>query len=139
MKLSTLGTSSKLVPGGKTLDEPIPKLPRSRGFKLSGPEIFRILLFAGLLFGVLALRQPCSEGIGTFVESFEVPDAGPDTGAPEQPETPAVDPRLPGNVDGYIRLTGDMSEEEIRAKLEQAGVWAPDAGPVDATIAPIVQ
>lgn len=115
-------------------DEPIPRLPRSAGFKLTGPEIFRILLFAALLFGVLVLRKPCSEGVGRFVESFDA-DAGPTDAqtVAEQPSTHSQQVPSPRSIGGFVRITSDMSEEQIRAKLESVGVSTDDGHrPIDA-------
>ncbi len=102
--------------------EPIPRLPRGSGFKLSRGGIFRILMFTTLLVGVLALRQPCSDGVARFVEQFDV-DAAPATAA----DAGALPPS--GN---FVRITGDMSDEQLRQKLEQAGVLFGDAGAGDA-------
>ena len=134
-------------------DEPIPRLPRGKLFKLTGPQMFRILFFAALLVGVLALRQPCSEGIGRFVESFDESDAGPtgpQDGSPQRPGSLAGSPagassgsepgQVPdnpsGSVNGFFRITGDMSDEEIRATLRKAGVQVDDAGPDDGGSSP---
>jgi hypothetical protein len=90
-------------------DEPVPKLPRGRGIKLSFPEIMRILMISAMLVAVIVLRKPCADNTGRFIESFE----------------PPVDA-------GYIRLSGEMTEEELRKKLdlepEDAGVNAPAEG-----------
>lgn len=90
-------------------DEPVPKLPRGRGLKLSFPEIMRILMLAVMLVAVVVLAKPCSDSTGRFIQSFE----------------PPVDA-------GYIRLSGEMTEEELRQKLdlepEDAGVDAPAEG-----------
>lgn len=91
-------------------DEPVPKLPRGWGMKLSFPEIMRILMLAVMLVAVVVLAKPCSENTGRFIQSFE----------------PPVDA-------GYIRLNGEMTEEELRKKLdliehEDAGVGAPAEG-----------
>jgi hypothetical protein len=101
-------------------DEPVPRLPRGRGIKLSFAEIMRILMILAMLLAVLALRRPCAENTGRFIQSFEPPvDAGP-------ARTPGQLP--PGR---YIPLNGEMTEQELREKLElvneiDAGV-APEA------------
>lgn len=88
-------------------DEPAPRLPRGRGIKLSFTEITRIVMILGALIAVLALRRPCSESTGRFIQSFEPPvDAGP-------ARTPGQLP--PGR---YIPLSGEMTEQELREKLE---------------------
>lgn len=121
-------------------DEPVPRLPRGRGLSLSGPEILRILMFAALLVALVVLRKPCSDSAGKFIKAFEPPpDAGPAQAAPRG-DTPLDEEALPGK---YIRLTPDMSEDEIRQKIEQlvaeeggdagvaSGPDAPDAAAAD--------
>lgn len=88
-------------------DEPVPRLPRGRGLKLSFPEIARILMIVAMLIAMMMLRRPCAENTGRFIESFEPPvDAGPT-------RTPGQLP--PGR---YVPLTGEMTEQELRDKLE---------------------
>lgn len=100
--------------------KPIPRTPKSRGIKIPRGSLFRIAMFAILLVGVLALRKPCSEGIGEFIESFDETDA-----APKRPAPGDAGPTHP-----FVRITGDMSDEEMMAKLRSAGVLIPeDAGP----------
>jgi len=94
-------------------DEPVPKLPRGKFFRLSGPEVVRILMFAALLVAVIILRKPCSEGVARFMETFAV-DAGPQPTESQIPER-------------SIRLRGDESEEELQRKIDGLR----DAGPVD--------
>lgn len=114
--------------------EPVPRLPRGRGLSLSGPEILRILMFVALLVAVITLRQPCSNSAGKFINAFEPPpDAAPSQARPGN-DLP------PGH---YIRLTPDMSEDEIRQKIDQLAGTDPDepaqardAGPAPADAAP---
>lgn len=88
-------------------DEPVPRLPRGRGIKLSFAEILRIAMIATMLVALLVLRKPCAESTGRFIESFEPPvDAG------------LVAPRRALPPGEYIQLSGDMSEDELREKLE---------------------
>jgi hypothetical protein len=112
-------------------DEAVPRLPRGRGIKLSFAEIMRILMILAMLIGVLALRRPCAQSTGRFIESFEPPvDAGP-------VQTPG---QLPAGR--YIRVSGEMTEEELREKLEllapsDAGAEsAPGASPGAAQVQP---
>jgi hypothetical protein len=51
--------------------EPVPKLPRGRGMKFSGPEIFRILVTLALLIALVVLTKPCSHAVSTFVMGFD--------------------------------------------------------------------
>lgn len=98
------------------VDEPVPKLPRGRGLKLSGPELFRILLTLVALIGVIMLTKPCAHAVSGFVTSF-------DKGSNAQKAMPK-----PGNVDvpapapdqQYERLKPGMTDEEIRAAIERS-------------------
>lgn len=106
-------------------DEPVPRLPRGRGLSLSVPEILRIAMFLALLIAVVTLRQPCADSAGRFVESFEPPDeTAPAQVEPAQVELP------PGK---YIRLTGEMSEEEIRQKIESLAAEGAEGAAEDAS------
>jgi len=118
-------------PSRRSTDEPVPRLPRGKGVLLTGAALFRILMCAGLLAGVLLLRKPCADGVANFMSSFEDDACVPDASAP------------PGD---FVRLTGDMSEDEIRRQLDKAGLITPrdqpraadaastpDAGPADAS------
>jgi hypothetical protein len=80
--------------------EPVPQVPNTWRWKFSTADIIRILMFAALLFGVLATREGCGKGMAKFIGTFEEP---PDAG-----------PKL-----RYERLTHD----EIRARFSK------DAGP----------
>jgi hypothetical protein len=51
--------------------DPVPKLPRGRGLKFSGPELFRIVLWLGLLIALIVLTKPCSRAVSTFVLGFD--------------------------------------------------------------------
>ncbi|HUH02711.1 MAG TPA: hypothetical protein VML75_12015 [Kofleriaceae bacterium] len=86
--------------------DPVPRVPKARGFGLSRGEIGRIAIFGSLLFGVLMLREPCAKGVGGFVDSFEEPsDAAP--------RAQTVAP--PGN---YVHLGPDDSPDDIKRKIE---------------------
>jgi hypothetical protein len=55
----------------------------------------------------MMLRRPCAENTGRFIESFEPPvDAGPASTSGQLP---------PGR---YVPLSGEMTEQELREKLE---------------------
>jgi hypothetical protein len=51
-------------------DEPVPKLPRGRGLKLSGPQVFRILMTLVALVGVIVLAKPCADSVSNFVIGY---------------------------------------------------------------------
>ncbi|MCG8418376.1 MAG: hypothetical protein MJE77_10580 [Proteobacteria bacterium] len=112
--------------------QPVPRLPRGKGFALAGPQIVRIVMFVALLVGVIFLRQPCADGIAGFMGQFE-----PSLDAASAPQNasqnqPVPDDELPP---GVVRITGDMSDDEVVRKLQQAGLGlsepAPSAGGAD--------
>ncbi len=112
-------------------DEPVPRLPRGRGMKLSFPMIIRIVMVAVSLIALIVLARPCSRAVSNFVVGFGNPDAAvriPDAGAPGAP------------FEGTI-LRGDMTPEELKAAIEREQGKVPsvatDAGsPGDAVAAP---
>ena len=59
--------------------EALPKLPRAPLIgKMSVPGMIRIAMFATMLYAVVMMRQPCSEGVGRFIGDFEeTRDAAP--------------------------------------------------------------
>jgi hypothetical protein len=57
--------------------EPVPKLPRGRGLKFSGPELFRIAIMISLLVALVVLTKPCSHAVSTFVMGFDGSAAKP--------------------------------------------------------------
>jgi len=97
-------------------DEPVPKLPRGRGFKLSGPELFRIFITLISLIGVIVLAKPCASSVSNFVTGY---DQGSDTS--KLPKPGNVEPTTtPSDIDQYERLRPDMTEAEMKAAMERA-------------------
>lgn len=104
------------------IDEPVPKLPRGRGMKFSGPEMFRIVLMLVTLIGVIVLTRPCSRAVSGFVTSFDN-DTG--SSAKAMPKPGNVD--MPGSAapgsaaePQYEQLKPGMSEAEIKAAMERS-------------------
>ena len=101
--------------GGIGIDEPVPKLPRGRGMKFSGPEMFRIGLMVLTLVGVLLLTKPCANAVSGFVTSFDGSGSAKEQAMPK-----------PGNVDmpradqQYEQLKPGMTPEEIKAAMERS-------------------
>ena len=96
------------------IDEPVPKLPRGRGLKFSGPEMFRIGLTLVTLIGVIVLTQPCATAVSGFVTSFD------GSGSETQKQMPK-----PGNVDvpatqEMEQLRPGMTDAEIKAAIERS-------------------
>jgi hypothetical protein len=92
-------------------DEPVPKLPRGRGIKLSGPTLFRVVMMSIALIGVIFLARPCANSVSSFVMGFDPGSAGsakpkPDKVAPPTPQ--------------YEELRPGMTEQEIKAAIERS-------------------
>jgi hypothetical protein len=104
------------------IDEPVPKLPRGRGMKFSGPEIFRILLTLATLVGVVVLARPCANAVSGFVTSFD----GSETGN-RMPKPGNVDVPAPAPPQMEV-LRPDMTDEEIRAAIERSKARAAGGG-----------
>jgi hypothetical protein len=91
--------------------------------------VFRIVMIAALLVAIIVLQRPCADAVGKFVTGFgkraaQTGDAG---------VAPAGSPVDAGGVDPYrgpyIQITPDMTEDELRRRLDEAGVErAGDAG-----------
>jgi hypothetical protein len=95
------------------IEEPVPKLPRGRGLKFSGPEMFRILLTLVTLIGVLVLARPCATAVSGFVTSFD----GSDT-EKQMPKPGNVD--VPAPQQEMELLRPDMTEAEMKAAIERS-------------------
>ena len=108
------------------IEEPVPKLPRGRGLKFSGPEMFRVLLTLVTLVGVLVLARPCANAVSGFVTSFD--------GSETEKQMPK-----PGNVDvpapqqEMELLRPDMTEAEMKAAIERSKARAAAASGSAAT------
>ncbi len=91
--------------------ESVPKLPRGRGLRFSGPELFRIALTLLTLIGVIVLTRPCATAVSGFVTSFDE-----DKQAVPKPGT--VD--VPAPAPQYETLKPGMTEAEIKAAVERS-------------------
>ncbi|HEY1546209.1 MAG TPA: hypothetical protein VGG28_00245 [Kofleriaceae bacterium] len=89
--------------------EPVPKLPRGRGLKFSGVELFRIAMTLGLLVALIVLTKPCSKAVGTFVMGFD--------GSAAKPAGSAAGSNAIGS--DLIPLRG-LDESQLKATVERA-------------------
>jgi hypothetical protein len=94
------------------VDDDVPKLPRGRGFKLSTPEIIKILVTAGMLVAVIVLARPCGHAVSNFVMKFDNGSGSAKGSAAPQPQT--VKP-----PEHYELITPDMTEEQKKAAYER--------------------
>lgn len=98
-------------------DEPVPRLPRTRGFKLSTPAMVRIGLTGALLVLIIIVQRPCADSVSKFVTSFS--DEG--SAAATMPKPGTVDqPGGPGSAGDYVQLRGDMTPEQLKAAIDEA-------------------
>ncbi len=97
-------------------DEPVPRLPRTRGFKLSMQQLVRIGLTGALLVLVIAIQRPCADSVSKFVTGF-----GEEGSAASMPRPGAVEPPSGrGSAADYEQLRPDMTEAEIKAAIERS-------------------
>lgn len=115
--------------------EPVPKLPRGRGLKFSGPEVFRIGFTLVTLIGIIVLTRPCANAVSNFV-------TGVGSGSAQKMPTPnSVAPPVGEGSDGsaagsasaanpgdYEVLKPGMSEAEIKAAIERARARSSGSG-----------
>ncbi len=97
-------------------DDPVPRVPRSRGVSLRSGEIMRIIMFAALLVAVVAMRKPCSEGVASFMGQFDGPI---DAGAAVDKTRHLAAPQLPEGTT-YVRVGVDDDPETVKKKIEEA-------------------
>ena len=97
-------------------EEPVPKLPRGRGLKFSGPELLRIVMTLVALVGVIVLARPCANSVSNFVMGYSGSDS-----ASKMPK-PGVEPPAPApsDLDTYEHLRPGMTDEEVKAAVERA-------------------
>lgn len=94
-------------------DDPVPRLPRGRGIKLSRGQLFKILMTATLLVLLFVFQQPCSEGVSRFVTDFDTP-----TRSTPEPGSGAV---KPASETGDYELIGpNMTDAERDAAIQRA-------------------
>ena len=114
-------------------DEPVPRIPRSAGFKLSMPALIRILLTAAMLTMIIVAQRPCADAVSGFVTSFDNDpnkvgsgSATPQTQMPK-PGTVDMPSATQGSAGDYEPLRPDMTEAEIKAAIERAKARAKEA------------
>jgi hypothetical protein len=97
-------------------DEPVPKLPRGRGLRLNGPEVFRVLITGAMLVAVLILAKPCGDAVSRFVMGMDGSGKGSAIPKPGNVDIP----QLPGSADDYVELHPGMTDEQVKEAIERA-------------------
>ena len=105
-------------------DAPVPRIPRTAGFKISMAALVRIALTGAMLTMIIVARRPCADSVSEFVTNFDQTGSGA-----QMPKPGTVDePSLTGSAGDYETLRPDMTEAEIKAAIERAKAKARDAG-----------
>ena len=98
-------------------EEPVQRIPRSRGFRLSPSQLIRVLLTATLLVMVVLIQRPCADAVSGFVTSFDHEGSA----ASEMAKPGTIDrPSNVGSASDYEQLRPDMTEAELKAAIERA-------------------
>ena len=110
--------SDEAKPAPEPADEPVPKLPRGRGLKLSGPQLVRIFMTLFALVGVIVLAKPCSDSVSNFVMGYPQGSAADKLPKPDNVAPPPPPPPL--ELDKYEQLKPNMTEAELKAAIERS-------------------
>ena len=94
-------------------DDDVPRLPRGKGLKLRGPELFRVALTVMMLLTVVMLAKPCGNAVANFVMGFDK-GSGSATGAGSATLV------IPGSAGDYVELHPGMTDAEIKAAIDRA-------------------
>lgn len=116
----TPGQPTEPPAGAPGADEPVPRLPRGRGMRLSRPELLRIAGLAILLVFLVVAQRPCADAVSRFFTSF-----GGDQGSAAAPLPRPGTVDVPGGGAGsdlgrYEPLRPGMTDAEIKAAIERA-------------------
>lgn len=125
------------VPDGP---DDVPKLPRSRGLRLSRPQLVRIVGTLFLLVFLVTMQRPCATAVSGFVTGFgdrgsaaammprpgtvDVPAGRAGGGAAGSAGPAAGSGTTIHDLDQYEHLRPGMTEAELKAVIERARVRA---------------
>jgi hypothetical protein len=118
-------TNQPATPVGPADDEPVPKLPRGRGLRLSPMQLFRIIGLAALLIFLLVTQRPCANAVSTFVTGFD--DQGSGTGSASGGSAAGSAGDKAGSQQ-YEHLKPGMTDEETKAAIDRARAKAAGSG-----------
>ncbi|HSS01057.1 MAG TPA: hypothetical protein VLM79_28565 [Kofleriaceae bacterium] len=94
----------------------MPRLPRGRGLKLSGPQLLRIVMLAILLVFLIVTQRPCANAVSRFVTSFGSAAGSGSAAGKGSGSTSGSG----SGLDGYERLRPGMSDAEVKAAIERS-------------------
>jgi hypothetical protein len=111
-------------------DEPAPKLPRrGRGLRLTGPEVFRVLITGAMLVAILVLAKPCGDAVSRFVMGMDGSGKGSAIPKPGNVDIP----QLPGSAGDYVELHPGMTDEQVKEAIDRAKAKSHAHGSADVT------
>jgi hypothetical protein len=88
-----------------------------------------------LLAMIIVARRPCADSVSNFVTDFDKTGGG--SASTHMPKPGTVDePSNVGSANDYEKLSGDMSEAEIKAAIERAKAKSRAAAGSGSAIAP---
>ena len=109
--------------------EPVPRLPRGRGLRLSVPELLRIAVLAILLVFLIVTQKPCANAVSRFVTGFgDQGSAAKAMPRPDNVDVPGSAAGSGGGLEGYERLRPGMTDDEVKAAIERARARAAGSG-----------
>lgn len=104
--------------------DPVPRLPRGRGLRLSRPELVRVVGLAAILVFLIVIQRPCASAVSRFVTSFG--DQGSAAAAMPRPGTIDL-PAAAGSAGAagedlgrYEQLRPGMTDAEVKAVIDRA-------------------
>lgn len=131
-------------PAELAASDDVPRLPRGRGLRLSGPHLVRIAGTVCLLVFLIVVQRPCANAVSTFVTSFgssgdrgSAAAAMPRPGTVDEPRGSAAEAGAAGSgtagshapsLDRYERLRPGMTDDEVKAVIDRARRKAADGG-----------
>ena len=120
-------------PAGRPAEDDVPRLPRGRGLRLSGPQLVRIAGTVCLLVFLIVVQRPCANAVSTFVTSFGGSgDRGSAAATMPRPGTVDVSAGSAGSagsgttgsqgpsLDQYERLRPGMTDDEVKTVIDRA-------------------
>jgi hypothetical protein len=109
-------------PSTRRDDEPVAKLPRGRGLRLSTMQLVRMIGLAAILIFLVMTQRPCADAVSKFVTGFD------GSGAGSAGSAAAGSAGSGAGSQQYERLRPDMTPEEMKAAIERAKARAAGSG-----------
>jgi hypothetical protein len=125
-------TGGPVEPAG----DPVPRLPRGRGLRLSRPELVRVVGLAALLVFLIVIQRPCANAVSRFVTGFgdqgsaaaamprpgtiDLPASAASAGSAAGSGAAGAAPGASDDLDRYEHLRPGMTDAEVKAVIDRA-------------------